>query len=123
MARNWVPDFYRDADTVDINKLAPWFDENIELRFGNAPPIHGHAMAVETLREFYKTINGMRHVPEHIVFESDTVAVQLGKVIYTTLDGRDISLPVSSHLRHTAKGTLDRLWIYIDIAPLYAPAE
>ena len=43
-------------------------------------------------------------------------------VTYATLDGRDVSLPVSSYLRRSNDGRLDRLWIYIDMAPLFSVA-
>ena len=62
----------------------------------------------------------MRHVRETLVRDGQT-ATQQSIVTYVLHDGREVSLPVASHLRRLTDGTLDRLWIYIDMAPIYAP--
>ena len=118
---DWVADFFRDADTVDIDKLAAWFADDIELRFANNPPIADKATAVAVMSDFYQSIAGMRHARETIVRDGDTAAQQ-AIVTYTRPDGRDVPLPVASYLHRNAAGVLDKLWIYIDIAPLYAEA-
>lgn len=121
MVDDWAADFFRDADLVEIDKLASWFADDIELRFANNPPITDKGTAIAVMGDFYKSISGMRHERVTVVREGDTVAQQ-AIVTYTTPDGRDVVLPVASYLRRNSDGVLDRLWIYIDIAPLYAPA-
>ncbi len=115
----WVNDFYRDADTVDIKKLSAWFANDIDLRFANNPPIDNKDTAVSVMSEFYNSIAGMKHQRDNL-FLDGAAACQQGTVTYTTHDGKDVPLPVSSYLRRNNEGLLDRLWIYIDIAPLYA---
>jgi hypothetical protein len=61
----------------------------------------------------------MSHKREQLVSEGDCV-FQGRIVTYTRLDGNKVSMPVASHLRLTAGGRLNRLWIYIDLAPLFA---
>ena len=56
-----------------------------------------------------------------LVGEDDTIAQQ-AVVTYTRHDGRDVPLPVSSYMHRNAAGKVDKLWIYIDIGPLYAEA-
>jgi len=119
---DWAAGFFRDVDTKDIEKLAAWFAENIELRFGNAPAVHGKESAVGALRQFWTTFASLRHHRESVVANGDS-ASQQSIVTYTLLDGRDVALPVASYLRRTAAGTLDRLWIYADMAPFYAAAQ
>jgi len=121
MTADWVADFFRAADLKQIDALSDWFAPNIELRFANYPPLNGKAAATEAMRSFYDSINAMRHARENVIVDGDTAA-QHAIVTYTDLNGREVPLPVASYLRRTAAGTLDRLWIYIDIAPLYAPA-
>lgn len=117
---DWAAAFFADADLVDIDALAAWFAENIELRFANNPVITDKATAVSVMSQFFSSISKMKHRRENLVGTGDEVAQQ-AVVTYTTPDGRDLPLPVSSYLRRDSQGLLDRLWIYIDIAPLYAP--
>lgn len=118
----WVADFFRDADLLKIDKLAAWFADDIDLRFANNPPISDKATAVAVMGQFYGSIAGMRHARVTIIADGDAAAQQ-AIVTYTRSDGRDVPLPVSSYLRRNVAGVLDRLWIYIDVAPLYAEAS
>ncbi|ACM28814.1 SnoaL-like domain-containing protein [Rhizobium rhizogenes] len=115
---DWVADFFRDADSFQIEKLAGWFSNDVEIRFGNAPPVIGKSTAEELFRNFWSTIRGMRHRREELV-QLDDMAVQVGVITYIHHDGSETALPVASHLRRVAPGKIDRLWIYIDMAPMY----
>lgn len=114
----WLADFFRDADRLDLPVLLSWFSEDVDLRIANMPPILGLAAAEEAFRQFWSTIKGMSHaVEQRIVNGRD--GMQLSIVTYTRLDDRVVAMPVASHLRRQADGRLDRLWIYIDLAPLF----
>ena len=119
MSSDWVAAFFADADKKDIAALSAWFAPNIELRFANNPPLHGKEAAAEAMGGFYSTISAMRHKRENVIIDGN-VAAQQAVVTYTDLNGREVPLPVASYLRRSAPDVLDRLWIYIDIAPLYA---
>ncbi|WP_052730243.1 nuclear transport factor 2 family protein [Sphingomonas sp. SRS2] len=124
MALEWVGEFFRDADMVQIDKLAAWFADDIDLRFANNPPIRDKQTAVAVMGGFYGSIAGMSHKPVHLYAGDDgDTASQYAVVTYTRQDGRDVPLPVSSLLHRNSAGKLDKLWIYIDINPLYAEAE
>jgi hypothetical protein len=43
-------------------------------------------------------------------------------VTYIRKDGSEVSMPVASHLRRVGDQQIDRLWIFIDMAPLFAAA-
>lgn len=122
MSLQWVDDFFRDADEVKIEKLAPWFADDIDLRFGNNPAITDKQTAVAVMGDFYTSIAGMQHAVVTRVGAGDEVAQQ-AIVTYTRHDGRAVPLPVSSYLLRNPAGQLARLWIYIDISPLYADAD
>ncbi|MBO9375406.1 DUF4783 domain-containing protein [Sphingomonas histidinilytica] len=121
MSLEWVAAFFRDADMVEIDKLAAWFADDIELRFANNPAIRDKATAVQVMSQFYDSISGMSHSVETLIGDGEAAAQQ-AIVTYTRKDGGVVPLPVSSYLRRNAAGKLDRLWIYIDIAPLWADA-
>lgn len=119
MATEWVNEWFRDVDAFRIEKLESWFADDIDLRFANNPAIKDKQTALEALGGFYGTIAGLSHRPEAVIGSGDEV-VQNSIVTYTRIDGGLVPLPVSSYLRRNAEGKLNRLWIYIDIAPLYA---
>jgi SnoaL-like domain len=121
MAMDWVHAFFRDVDAFQIEKLDAWFADDINLRFSNNPVINDRKTAILALGGFFGTIAGLHHEVEALVAAGDE-AVQQSIVTYTRLDGRRVPLPVSSYLRRNGEGKLNRLWIYIDIHPLYAEA-
>lgn len=118
-ASDWPGAFFADADRLDLPRLMAWFSDDVDVRFGNAPSIVGRAGAEQAFREFWSALQGMSHARETLVITGDS-AFQGSIVTYTRRDGHAVAVPVASHLRRTAAGTLDRLWIYIDLAPLFA---
>ncbi|MCB2013471.1 MAG: nuclear transport factor 2 family protein [Sphingobium sp.] len=117
--KDWPAAFFRDADQLDLAKLLNWFTDDVDLRLGNMPPIIGRQGAEEAFRQFWSTLTGMSHERQQLVLEGNC-AFQGSIVTYTRLDGKKVSMPVASHLRLTPEGRSDRLWIYIDLAPLYS---
>lgn len=116
--QDWVSAFFQTADQCDADLTAEWFAEDIDMRFANHPRVSSKAEAREGLRQFMRNIAGMVHERESRVMEGDA-AVQMATVRYTLPDGREVPLPVASHLRRNGDKLLDRLWIYIDLAPLF----
>lgn len=116
---DWPAEFFRDADSLVLDRLVGWFADDVDVRFANAPSIIGKANAAQAFKEFWSTIKGMSHRRETVII-GDEEAAQGSIVTYTRADGLVVSMPVSSHLRRNALGKLTRLWIYIDMAPLFA---
>ena len=46
---DWAADFFRDADSFQLPRLVSWFSDDIEVRFGNQPALHGKAAAEEAV--------------------------------------------------------------------------
>jgi hypothetical protein len=118
---DWAADFFRDADSFDLDRMASWFADDVEVRFGNAPAISGKDGATEAFRQFWSSIRGMRHKREALVLLGD-MAAQMAIVTYIRHDGSEVPLPVASHLRRVDERKIDRLWIFIDMAPLFGGA-
>jgi hypothetical protein len=116
---DWVTAFFHTADQCNADLTAEWFAEDIDMRFANHPPVSSKAEAREGLRQFMSNISAMVHQRVSRVMEGDA-AVQMATVRYTLPDGREVPLPVASHLRRNDDKRLDRLWIYIDLAPLFS---
>jgi hypothetical protein len=117
---DWSAAFFNDADKKDIDALAPWFGEKISVRFGNQPAVEGREAVIETFRHFYGGIVGMKHAREQVFADGDDVC-SIATVTYTRLDGSKVSMPVASLLHRDGAGKLDKLQIFIDINPLFAP--
>ncbi|MCB2086337.1 MAG: nuclear transport factor 2 family protein [Sphingomonadaceae bacterium] len=117
-AEDWAAAFFNDADKLHLPTLMNWFGEAIDLRLGNNPPITGLDNVHQTFEQFWSTLKGMKHERQQLVVDGDTV-FQGSIVTYTRLDDKQVSMPVASHLRRRADGRLDRLWIYIDMSPLF----
>jgi ketosteroid isomerase-like protein len=118
---DWPERFFTEVDTFSVDRLAACLTDDVEVRFGNQEIIHGKSHAIAAFTGFYSTLAGMRHQAETLVVAGD-LATQQAIVTYTRLDGRAVSMPVASHLRRTPEGLINRLWIFIDLAPLFAPA-
>jgi ketosteroid isomerase-like protein len=116
---DWPAAFFRDADSLVLEKLAAWFADDVDVRFANAPSIIGKAAAKEAFQQFWSTITSMSHRREEIFINGDDAA-QMSVVTYGRPDGSKVAMPVASMLRRDAAGKLKRLWIYIDLTPLYA---
>lgn len=74
--------------------------------------------AEEAFRGFWSTIIEMRHSRLSLLFDGD-MARQFRQVTYKCPNGGDLTLPVASHLRQADEFRNERLWIAIDIAPLF----
>jgi ketosteroid isomerase-like protein len=118
---DWAADFFRDADSFELPRLAAWFSDDVEVRFGNQSAIQGKSDATEAFRGFWSSISGMRHLRETLVQDGD-MAAQFSQVTYARHDGSEVTMPVASHLRRVGEGRIDRLWIVIDMAPLFGAA-
>ncbi len=118
---DWAADFFRDADSFELPRLVSWFSDDVEVRFGNQAAIQGKEAATEAFRSFWSSIAGMRHAREVCVTDGD-LAAQFSQVTYVRHDGSEATMPVASQLRRIGEGKIDRLWIVIDMAPLFGPA-
>ncbi len=119
MEGQWVTDFFRDADKLDLPVLMSWFADDIDLRIANMPPVLGRAEAKQTFADFWSQLSGMSHQRVELIVRGNDAA-QMAIVTYTRKDGKTVSLPVASHIRRNDDGKFTRLWIYIDIGPLFA---
>lgn len=117
--QDWPAAFLSDADKLDLPLLLSWFADDIDLRIANMPPVIGIAAVEKAFADFWSNLSDMSHKREAIVMEG-AAGTQLSIVTYTRKDGKAVSMPVASYIRRNADGRFNRLWIYIDINPLFA---
>jgi ketosteroid isomerase-like protein len=87
--------------------------------FGNAAPVSGKAAIRELLVGFFASIRALRHDVTD-AWRLPEVAVAIGQVTYTRLDGSSLSVPFADVLK-MHEGLVSEYLIYVDASRLYAP--
>jgi len=112
---------FESIDEMDTDKFASFLTEDARFRFGNTPDVVGKSAIKEAVAGFFTTIKGISHRHLNIWEVTGTVVYQ-GEVTYTRHDDSSLTLPFVNV--YGMKGDLIKDYlIYIDINPLYAPAE
>ena len=114
-----VDNFYDAADALDLPRMMETFSDEIDLRIGNIEPVVGRKAVEAVFKDFWASLSGMQHERIELIC-GDAEIAQMSMVTYKRQDGKTATMPVATHLRRVADGRFDRLWIYIDIAPLFA---
>jgi len=115
----WLRPLFGTIDAADAAGFCAYLTEDALFRFGNAPPVQGRPAIEQAVSQFFASIRRSRHQLVRVWPAARAVAVD-GFVTYTRLDGTEITLPFADTM--VLRG--DRIaeyYIYLDIAPLYAP--
>ena len=115
----WLRPLFGTIDAADAAGFCAYLTEDALFRFGNAPPVQGRPAIEQAVSQFFASIRRSRHQLVRVWPAAHAVAVD-GFVTYTRLDGTEITLPFADTM--VLRG--DRIaeyYIYLDIAPLYAP--
>ena len=115
----WLSSLFGAIDAADATAFCSYLTEDAVFRFGNAPPVRGRAAIEQAVRQFFASIRRSRHQVGRVWPAAEAVALE-GIVTYTRLDGTEITLPFADTF--VLRGDLvAEYYIYVDIAPLYAP--
>ena len=117
----WLRPLFGAIDASDADGFCAYLTDDAVFRFGNAPAVHGRHAIEQAVRQFFASIRRSRHQLGRVWSTASTVALE-GFVTYTRLDGSEVTLPFADTM--VLRGDLlAEYYIYIDIAPLYAPAR
>ena len=117
---DWIREYFRVVDDMDLEGYLALHTDDVRFRFGNAPATTGKEPVREGLTQLWGSIAGLRH---DIVRTWDTgdSGVSEATCVYTRKDGSQVGIPVTTILRR--RGDLvEDIRIFIDMAPLFAPA-
>ena len=117
--RRFADGMFAVVDRLDADGFAEYYAEDAVLRFGNAEPVHGREAIRRTYAEFFATLDGLRHDPQHYVHQDGTHLME-ATVTYTRKDGSLVAVPAMSVFHQGPDGLIDSYRIYVDLAPLYA---
>ena len=107
-------------DAKDTEAFLGYLTEDAVFRFGSAPPVQGREAIRVAVGGFFQSIAGCSHVVNRTASAGDALICE-GEVTYHRHDGTDVTLPFTDVLEYTGD-RIRHYKIYIDIAPLYAPA-
>jgi len=115
----WLPSLFGAIDAADASGFCAYLTEDAVFRFGNAPPVQGRPAIERAVSQFFESIRRLPHQLVRFWPAAHAVAVD-GFVTYTRLDGTEITLPFADTL--VLRGDrISEYYIYVDIAPVYAP--
>jgi limonene-1,2-epoxide hydrolase len=110
--------FFAAFDANDVKSLDRLITDDIQLRLGNAPTVHGKAAFFDALNTLFSSIGGVEHEILN-VYRDGAVAIVEYDVHYTRLDGKIVTLPCCNVFR-LPDGLIAEYRSYIDATPVYA---
>jgi ketosteroid isomerase-like protein len=113
-----LEDLFRRIDAKDTARFLEFLSADVSFRFGNAPPVAGHAAVAQAVDGFFASVRALRHRLVDTWQRRDSLVCQ-GEVTYTRHDGSEITLPFANIFR-LRDGLVHEYLIYADVAPLYA---
>ncbi|MEV3927410.1 nuclear transport factor 2 family protein [Actinomadura coerulea] len=117
----WIERFISAVDTLDLDRILPFFAESATFTYGNNPPMVGVEGIHGGLQPFHDSIAGISHIVRNCFPSGPNVIVGEFVVTYTRLDGRSVTLPAVG-VYELADGLIQTYRVYADVAPVFAPA-
>ena len=118
---DWINDYYDDVDHMRLDDWLARHTDDVVVKFGNNPPSRGKEEVGGNIGYFWTLIGGLKHNFVN-TFEVDGTTICELAVDYTRKDGSQVTVPCTSFL-HRDGDLVDELRVYIDLAPVFAPAE
>ena len=105
-------------DAKDVATLTAFVTDDVQLRLGNAEPVHGRFAFTEAVNAFIASVGSFRHQVLNVWSDGDAVIAEFN-VHYTRLDGGQVTLPCCNVFR-LRDGLIAEYRSYIDATPVYA---
>lgn len=118
MSIQWLNDYYRKVDALQMDPFIDAHTDDVQVTFGNNPPAVGKGQVRESIGQLWSMLRGMEHEFVNAWEPEPNTGVLEAKVTYHMKDGRDVTLPVTSILTQRG-GLVQTLRIYIDMAPVF----
>jgi hypothetical protein len=116
--KKWLESIGASIDSLEADKFVQFLTDDCIFRFGNQPEVSGKTATRDYVDAFFKMIGGCKHKVIDYWKREDSVVWQ-GEVLYTRLDGKQVTVNFVNILKINGKLIKDYL-IYIDNTPLFA---
>lgn len=107
---SWWVDFFDDLDSLDTARASAWYADDIELRAGNGPVLHGKTAATDALAQICTRLSGLKHEVENVVVSGDEAFIEC-PVTYHFKSGQTFTVPAAAYIRR-AGGSIKVLHVY-----------
>lgn len=118
---DWVYKYYDDVDNMRMDEYMAWHTPDVSVQFGNNPQVHGAAGVRDAIGHFWDMIGGLKHNIVNVWETGDGTWVVEANIDYTRKDGLVATTPCVT-LLHRGEPGVDAVRIFIDLAPVFAPA-
>jgi ketosteroid isomerase-like protein len=110
---------FADIDSMEPDAFARHLAEDVTMRFGNAPELHGRDACRQTWADFCQLVAGVHHdLIEQWRVDDATIAHT--DVTYTRKDGEAVTVPVLTVYRTRDDGLITDYRIFLDLTPVLA---
>ncbi len=110
---------FADIDTMEPDAFARHLAEDVTMRFGNAPELHGRDACRRTWADFCGLVDGVRHDVVQQWSTPDATIAQTD-VTYRRKDGEAVTVPVVTIYRMGDDGLITDYRVFLDLAPVFA---
>ncbi|MHB9849066.1 nuclear transport factor 2 family protein [Streptomyces krungchingensis] len=116
----WLDDFTAAIDSMDVEKMLPFFASDAVFTFGNNPPMSGHADIRTSIGAFFRSVASLHHTVQSCWQPVSDVVVVEFLTTYTRLDSRQVKLAAGAVFRMSDE-RIAEYRVYADLAPVFAP--
>jgi hypothetical protein len=114
----WVYEFFRAADSLDLDRFASMHTEDIRLTFANAPTTIGHEPLRAAIGGLWTSIKAMSHSFSGVwSLHNDTLGIAEGTCMYTRLNDTIHTVKTCTVLRRRG-GKVEDLRVHVDATGL-----
>ncbi len=117
---DWLKDYYDDVDNMRMAPYIGHHTDDVVVKFANNPPAVGKEAVEHNIGHFWGMIAGLKHNFINVFNDGDTTILE-ADIDYARKDGQQVTVPCTTIL-HRRGELVDQCRIYIDLAPLFAPA-
>lgn len=117
---DWLRDYYDDVDNMRMPEYINHHTDDVVVKFANNPPAVGKAEVEQSLGHFWEMIAGLKHNFVNVYTDGDTTVLE-ADIDYGRKDGGHVTVPCTTIL-HRQGELVDQVRIYLDLAPVFAPA-
>lgn len=115
----WIYEFYRIADSMNLEQFVALHTDDVRLAFGNHPPTTGHEPLRAGIGGLWSSINAMSHsLTGAWSLHGDTVGIAEGACMYTRKDDTLHTVRTCTVLRRQPGAKISDLRIHVDISQL-----
>lgn len=117
----WVRHYYDDVDNMRLEEYLNWHTPDVTVQFANNPTAHGREQVGGAIGHFWQLIGGLKHTFVNVWETEDGTSIVEALIDYTRLDGEVVTTPCVT-LLHRVEAGVDSVRIFLDLAPVFAPA-